>query len=103
MCKDIGTSDQSTDLGAHLWAILISDFLRASPKAKYVLAILPWLKYLLFGMVRLTLVKICKLFSWKSLCKKCIISFLVVSQSSGVDQDPIVLGPVQLISEHSCV
>lgn len=54
-------------------------------------------------MMRLTSLKMCKLFSWKSLCKKFIISFLIVSQSSGVDQDPIVLGAAQLISEHSCV
>lgn len=43
--------------------------------------------------------KICKLFGWKSLRKRFIICFLIVSKSSGVDQDLIVLGAAQSISE----
>lgn len=34
MCKEVGTNDQSTDLGAHLWAILISDFPQSITQGK---------------------------------------------------------------------
>lgn len=54
MCKEAGKSDQSPDLGAHLWVILMSDFLRASPQAKRMITILSWLKYLQDGMMRQT-------------------------------------------------
>lgn len=42
MCEEAGTTDQSEDLGAHLCAILMYDFLRASPQAKHMITILSW-------------------------------------------------------------
>ena len=99
MCKEAGTSDQSADLGAHLWAILMSDFLRASPQAKHMITFLVKIFTIWNDEANFHSQKICKLFGWKSLCKRFIICFLIVSKSSGVDQDPTVLGAAQLISE----